>query len=111
MCLCMRMILTRNFGDVFENWLFVWEYPPALVGGLGTYAEYITREFVSMGNDVTVFTLNSGNLKTREIVKGVEVHKPLIVDASNVFPMFVIDDLKSGEPTFAYSTIFSSTTY
>ncbi|MGQ9725872.1 MAG: glycosyltransferase family 4 protein, partial [Candidatus Bathycorpusculaceae bacterium] len=60
----------------------------------GTYAEYITREFVSMGNDVTVFTLNPGNLKTREIVKGVEVHRPLIADASNVFPMFVIDDLK-----------------
>ena len=73
---------------------FVWEYPPALVGGLGTYAEYITREFVSMGNDVTVFTLNPGNLKTREILKGVEVHRPLIADASNVFPMFVTDDLK-----------------
>jgi glycosyltransferase involved in cell wall biosynthesis len=73
---------------------FVWEYPPALVGGLGTYAEYITREFVSMGNDVTVFTLNPGNLKTREILKGVEVHRPLIADASNVFPMFVVDDLK-----------------
>ncbi|MEM2466762.1 MAG: glycosyltransferase family 4 protein [Candidatus Bathyarchaeia archaeon] len=73
---------------------FVWEYPPALVGGLGTYAEYITREFVALGNDVTVFTLNPGNLKTREIVKGVEVHRPLIADASDVFPMFVIDDLK-----------------
>jgi glycogen(starch) synthase len=73
---------------------FVWEYPPALVGGLGTYAEYITREFVSMGNDVTVFTLNPGSLKTREVLKGVEVHRPLIADASNIFPMFVIDDLK-----------------
>ncbi|PVX24580.1 MAG: glycosyltransferase family 1 protein [Candidatus Bathyarchaeum sp.] len=73
---------------------FVWEYPPKLVGGLGTYAEYITREFVEMGHDVTVFTLNPGNLKTREIIKGVEVHRPLIADASNVFPMFVTDDLK-----------------
>ncbi|NWG11010.1 glycosyltransferase family 4 protein [Candidatus Bathyarchaeota archaeon] len=73
---------------------FVWEYPPAIVGGLGTYAEYITREFVSMGNDVTIFTLNPGNQKTREIVKGVEVHRPQIADASNVFPMFVTDDLK-----------------
>jgi len=73
---------------------FVWEYPPALVGGLGTYAEYITREFVSMGNDVTVFTLNPGNLKTREIIRGVEVHRPLIADASNIFPMFFVDDLK-----------------
>jgi glycogen(starch) synthase len=73
---------------------FVWEYPPKLVGGLGTYAEYITREFVEMGHDVTVFTLNPGNLKTREIIKGVEVHRPLIADASNVFPMFVTEDLK-----------------
>jgi len=73
---------------------FVWEYPPKLVGGLGTYAEYITREFVGLGHDVTVFTLNSGDLKTREILRGVEVHRPIIADASNVFPMFVTDDLK-----------------
>ncbi len=48
---------------------FVWEYPPALVDGLGTYADYITREFISIGHDVTVFTLNPGNLKTREFFK------------------------------------------
>ena len=73
---------------------FVWEYPPKLVGGLGTYAEYITREFVGLGHDVTVFTLNPGNLKTREVFKGVEIHRPMIADASNVFPMFVTEDLK-----------------
>lgn len=73
---------------------FVWEYPPKLVGGLGTYAEYITREFVRLGHDVTVFTLNPGNLKTRDVVRGVEVHRPMIADASNVFPMFVTEDLK-----------------
>jgi len=73
---------------------FVWEYPPKLVGGLGTYAEYITHEFVDIGHDVSVFTLNGGDLKTREILKGVEIHRPLIADASNVFPMFVVDDLK-----------------
>jgi glycogen(starch) synthase len=72
----------------------VWEYPPKLVGGLGTYVEYITREFVEMGHDVTVFTLNPGNLKTREVIKGVEVHRPLIADASNIFPLFVTEDLK-----------------
>ncbi|MGB9134681.1 MAG: glycosyltransferase family 4 protein [Candidatus Bathyarchaeia archaeon] len=74
---------------------FVWEYPPALVGGLGTYADYITREFINMGHDVTVFTLNPNSLKTREVVKGVEVHRPKIVDVSNVFPMFVTEDLRN----------------
>ena len=73
---------------------FVWEYPPQLVGGLGTYAEYITHEFVELGHDVTVFTLNPGNLDTREVMKGVEVHRPMIADASNVFPMFVTEDLR-----------------
>jgi glycogen(starch) synthase len=72
---------------------FVWEYPPKLVGGLGTYAEYITHEFVELGHDVTVFTLNPGDLNTREVLKGVEVHRPLIADASNVLPMFVTEDL------------------
>lgn len=73
---------------------FVWEYPPKIVGGLGTYAENITREFVDIGNDVSVFTLNDGTMKTREIIQGVEVHRPLIANASNIWPFFVIDDLK-----------------
>jgi glycogen(starch) synthase len=81
-------------GRLLRIGFFVWEYPPQLVGGLGTYAEYVTREFVELGHDVAVFTLNNGDLKTREILKGVEVHRPLIADASNVFPMFVIDDIK-----------------
>jgi len=73
---------------------FVWEYPPQLVGGLGTYAQYITHKFVELGHDVTVFTLNTGNLKANEIMEGVEVHRPMIVDAANVFPLFIADDLK-----------------
>ena len=48
---------------------FVNEYPPQLVGGLGTYAEYITHEFVDIGHDVSVFTLNNNGLKTREILR------------------------------------------
>jgi glycogen(starch) synthase len=73
---------------------FVYEYPPQLVGGLGTYAEYITHEYVDLGHDVSVFTLNNNGLKTREIMKGVEVHRPQIADASNIWPFFVVDDLK-----------------
>ena len=73
---------------------FVYEYPPQIVGGLGTYAEYITQEYVDIGHDVSVFTLNNNGLKTREIMRGVEVHRPQIADASNVWPFFVVDDLK-----------------
>ncbi|MFC1487484.1 glycosyltransferase family 4 protein [Thermoproteota archaeon] len=80
--------------NILRIGFFVYEYPPAIVGGLGTYADYLTREYVEIGHDVSVFTLNGGNLKTREILKGVEVHRPLIANASNVFPFFVVDDLK-----------------
>ena len=73
---------------------FVYEYPPQLVGGLGTYAEYITQQYVDIGHDVSVFTLNNNGLQTREIMKGVEVHRPQIADASNIWPFFVVDDLK-----------------
>ena len=90
--LCTYKLLTKVL--LLRIGFFVWEYPPKLVGGLGTYAEYITREFVELGHDVTVFTLNPGDLRTREIRKGVEIHRPLIANASNVFPMFVVDDLK-----------------
>jgi glycogen(starch) synthase len=54
----------------------------------------MTREFIELGHDVSVFTLNTRNLRTSEIMRGVEVHRPLIADASNVFPMFVTEDLK-----------------
>jgi glycosyltransferase involved in cell wall biosynthesis len=73
---------------------FVWEYPPRLVGGLGTYAQYVTREYVELGHEVSVFTLNPGSLLTTEMLWGVDVERPLIADASNVFPMFVVDDLR-----------------
>jgi glycogen(starch) synthase len=73
---------------------FVWEYPPRLVGGLGTYADYITREFVSLGHDISVFTLNGGQQKTHEIIGGVDVQRPQIVDASAIFPLLLTDDLR-----------------
>ena len=49
--------------------VLVYEYPPKIVGGLGTYAAEITRKFVLMDNDVTVFTMNDddGSLPRREI--------------------------------------------
>ncbi len=87
---------------------FVLEYPPQLVGGLGTYAEYITREFVELGHNVSVLTLNPGNLKTTETLEGVRVHRPMITDASNVFPMFVTDDLlKWGTNIRFFNDIFT----
>lgn len=52
---------------------FVWGYLPRLVGGLGTYAAEITRQYVGMRRNVTVLTMNGGKSKTRELMARVEV--------------------------------------
>ena len=70
---------------------FVYEFPPYLVGGLGTYAEYMTREFIKMGHDVTVFSMHTKDSPTRDVYKGVEVHRPIVEDIniSLLLPMFI----------------------
>jgi len=73
---------------------FVWEYPPRIVGGLGTYAENICPVIIDLGHDISVFTMNDGTLKTREILKGVDVNRPMLVDGSDIFPLFLMEDLK-----------------
>jgi glycosyltransferase involved in cell wall biosynthesis len=78
---------------------FVWEYPPMVVGGLGTYASYMTRELVKNGNDVTVLSINPGNLPTRQVLQGVEVHRPQIIDITNVFPIFITQDIVGWGPS------------
>jgi glycogen(starch) synthase len=74
--------------------LFVWEYPPTIAGGLGTYAQYMAPGLVKRGHEVSVFTLNRGRLPTREVLDGVEVHRPLISDASNVLSLIADHGLR-----------------
>lgn len=75
---------------------FVYEYPPKIVGGLGTYTAEITRKFVLLDHDVTVFTMNDdvGSLPTREIWRGIEIHRPLLIDISDSLPNVLADDIK-----------------
>jgi len=76
--------------------VLVYEYPPKIVGGLGTYAAEITRKFVLMDHDVTVFTMNddAGSLPTREIWRGMEIHRPLHIDISDSLPDVLAEDIK-----------------
>ena len=73
---------------------FVWEYPPRIVGGLGTYAENICPEMVKLGHDVSVFTLNDGTLKTRETLKGIDVNRPMLVEGGSILPLCMTEDLR-----------------
>jgi glycogen(starch) synthase len=73
---------------------FIWEYPPRIVGGLGTYAENITQAMVKLGHDVSVFTTNDGTLKTRETLKGIDVNRPMLVDGAGILPFCMTEDLR-----------------
>lgn len=77
--------------------ILVYEFPPKIVGGLGTYATEITRKFVLLDHDVTVFTMNDdeGNLPTREIWRGIKIHRPLHIDISDSLLDFVAEDVKN----------------
>jgi len=76
--------------------VLVYEYPPKIVGGLGTYAAEITRKFVLLGHDVSVFTMNDdvGGLPTRELWRGIEIHRPVHIDVSDSLPDVVAEDVK-----------------
>jgi len=88
---------------------FVSEYYPRIVGGLGTYAVELTRQFIELGHDVVVFTLNPGRqLLTHELWRGIFIHRPQIVDLSSVFPLFVTEDLRRwGQNLQFFCDIFS----
>jgi glycosyltransferase involved in cell wall biosynthesis len=75
---------------------FVYEFPPYVVGGLGTYAEYVTRELVRMGHDVTLFAMHTKDAPTRDIYRGVEVHRPIVenMNISLLLPMFIPEEIQ-----------------
>ena len=51
------------------------EFPPRIFGGLGVYADEISREIVSQGEKVSVFTLGDGKLDRHQDMNGVEVFR------------------------------------
>jgi glycosyltransferase involved in cell wall biosynthesis len=73
---------------------FVWEFWPRLVGGLGSYALELTKKYTEKKHKVVVFTMNDGKLRTSEKWEGISIHRPLALDSSNIFPLFVAEDLK-----------------
>ena len=75
---------------------FVYEFPPFRVGGLGTYAEYMTRELIRMGHDVTVFPMHTKGAPTRDVYRGAEVHRPIVqnINLSLLLPMFIPEEVR-----------------
>lgn len=73
---------------------FVDEFPPFFRGGLGTYAMEITKEYMRTGNEVTVFSRNTGNDPTHDEWNGVKVHRPKLMDLSDVLSVVSPGDVQ-----------------
>lgn len=54
---------------------FSTEYPPLIYGGLGVYADNISRSLVAQGQEVTVFSWGSEKTPRHERMSGVEVFR------------------------------------
>jgi glycogen(starch) synthase len=88
--------------------MFVYEFPPRIIGGLGTYAGEVSQQLVRLGHDVSVFTMNDGKLPARETWHGVEVHRPNHVDLTDSLPALVHEDLRRwGRGLKFFSDIFA----
>lgn len=91
---------------------FTWEFPPIVQGGLGTSASELTRQLVRKGHEVTVMALNKDNkLTTSDNWQGVEVHRPKLVDMSDMLPAFGHHGLDRPQKVLKfYSDIFTYNT-
>jgi glycosyltransferase involved in cell wall biosynthesis len=75
------------------------EFPPYFRGGLGTYAIEMTWRYVNEGENVVVFARNPDNKAvTRDLYRGVEVHRPQTVEATDILPAMIPQDVRLWAP-------------
>ncbi|MEZ0067180.1 glycosyltransferase involved in cell wall biosynthesis [Streptacidiphilus sp. MAP12-20] len=72
-------------------------YPPT-IGGVERHVETLSREFVRLGHDVTVITLQTGGLPDHETVDGVQLVR--IRSWSSAFPWLYVDASLPFHPPF-----------
>jgi glycosyltransferase involved in cell wall biosynthesis len=82
---------------------FSWEYPPAIWGGLGTFAYELTQKQISKGFNVTVFAINNQNkMKVFDRNNGFEIYRPYNLDLSSTLSIFSNEDLRSWGQNFKF---------
>jgi glycosyltransferase involved in cell wall biosynthesis len=82
---------------------FSWEYPPAIWGGLGTFAYELTQKQISKGYNVSVFAINNQNkMKVYDKNNGFEIYRPYNLDLSSTLSIFSNDDLRSWGENFKF---------
>jgi glycosyltransferase involved in cell wall biosynthesis len=70
---------------------FSLEFPPRIFGGLGVYADSISRELASLGNKISVFTMGDGELKRRQTRSGISVFREMPMPMRDGWEPFLSD--------------------
>lgn len=84
------------------------EFPPRIFGGLGVYVDEISREMVSQGEKISVFTLGDGKLKRYQDMDGVEVFRETPVPIRDGLEIFLSPETISwGEGLYLLLDLFS----
>jgi len=84
------------------------EFPPRIFGGLGVYVDEISREMVSLGESISVFTLGDGKLKRYQDMDGVEVFRETPVPIRDGLEIFLSPETLSwGEGLYFLLDLFS----
>ncbi len=55
--------------------VFIWEFPPRLVGGIARHGAELYPELVLLGHEICLITVESSQAPTRETIEGIDVHR------------------------------------
>lgn len=84
------------------------EFPPRIFGGLGVYVDEISREMVSLGERISVFTLGDSKLERHQEMNGVEVFREVPVPIRDGLEIFLSPETLSwGEGLYFLLDLFS----
>ena len=84
------------------------EFPPRIFGGLGVYVDEISREMVSLGERISVFTLGDSKLERHQDMNGVEVFREVPVPIRDGLEIFLSPETLSwGEGLYFLLDLFS----
>ena len=84
------------------------EFPPRIFGGLGVYVDEISREMVSLGENISVFTLGDGKLDRYQDMNGVDVFRMYPVPIRDGLEIFLSPETLSwGEGLVFFQDLLS----
>ncbi len=87
-----------------------WEFPPTIVGGLGTYAQWVTAALAARGHQLLVWTPEHPHWPAAVppvMAGGVEVRRLPLFDATPIFEPVVSEELRSWDGFFSELLVYN----